>query len=94
MEKQKIREKFDQAYRNLYTRIYPEVEVECINLKVKGTVAETHFEIPPVKAENKHIKNAIKGYRKIFLPESGLRTVPFMIDPPFSGSEIQRTCYH
>jgi N-methylhydantoinase A len=71
MEKQKIREKFDQAYRNLYTRIYPEVEVECINLKVKGTVAETHFEIPPVKAENKHIKNAIKGYRKIFLPESG-----------------------
>lgn len=71
MEKHRIQEKFDHVYQALYTRIYPEMEVEFINLKVKGYIEEMQFKIPPIKIENKDIIKALKGHRNVFFPDSG-----------------------
>ncbi len=71
MAKHRIQEKFDHVYQSLYTRIYPEMEVEFINLKVKGYIEEMQFKIPPFKNDNKNISKAVKGHRHVFFSESG-----------------------
>lgn len=71
VEKHNLLEKFDHVYQALYTRIYPEMEVEFINLKVKGYIEEMQFKIPPLKSGHKNISKALKGHRPVFFPESG-----------------------
>jgi len=70
-EKQRISEKFNQAYQALYTRIYTDMEVEFINLKVKGYIEERKFKMPPLRIENRSLTKAVKGHRKVFFPDSG-----------------------
>jgi N-methylhydantoinase A len=71
LEKPRIRERFDRVYRALYTRVYPEIEVEFINLKVKGYIEERKFKIPPLRVENRNLAKAVKGRREVFFPGSG-----------------------
>ena len=70
-EKRRILEKFNQVYQALYTRIYTDMEVEFINLKVKGYIEERKFKIPPLRIENRKLTKAVKGHRKVFFPDSG-----------------------
>lgn len=71
IERQRIREKFDDAYRSLYTRIYQEMGVEIINLKVKGYIEQLRLKILPIQVGNRDISRAIKGRRNIFYVGSG-----------------------
>ena len=69
--KERVLEKFNQVYQSLYTRNYPDVEVEFYNLKVKGSIPQMKFKIPPIQGKNDDIHWAVKGHRKVFFPGSG-----------------------
>lgn len=71
VKKEEILEKFNQAYQSRYARIYSGVDVEFINLKMKGSIPHMEFKIPPFRVKNKDKNKAIKGQREVFFPESG-----------------------
>jgi N-methylhydantoinase A len=71
VKKEEILEKFNQTYRSRYTRNYSGVEIEFINLKVKGFEPQMGFKIHPFQVINRDVTKAIKGHRKVFFQESG-----------------------
>ncbi len=64
--KKKIRELFDNEYKRLYGRTYPENPIEFVTFKVRASLPERPFNIKKLSAANKDIKESIKGTRKAF----------------------------
>jgi N-methylhydantoinase A len=65
-KKEQIRELFDVVYQKLYGRTYPETPVEFVTFKVRASLPERPFRIPPLQNTGKSIEDCLKGERKAF----------------------------
>lgn len=64
--KTEIRELFDDAYQKLYGRTYPETPVEFVTFKVRASLPERPFRIPPLGSKEGLLEDCIKGERDAF----------------------------
>ncbi len=69
LRKEEIRHLFDDVYKKLYGRTYPESEVEFINFKIRASLPEKLLQLPKLKARGK-LASAIKGKRQAYSPAS------------------------
>jgi len=76
VDKLEILENFNKVYQALYSRTYPDVGVELVNLKVKGSMPQRLFHLRPPVFENNDIDRALKNERNVFFPEKGYRRCP------------------
>ncbi|MBT8366751.1 MAG: hydantoinase/oxoprolinase family protein [Deltaproteobacteria bacterium] len=65
-EKTQIRELFDQAYKKLYGRTYPDTPVEFVTFKVRASLPQREFRIPPLQKAEGTLADCIKGERPAF----------------------------
>ncbi len=65
-KKEQIRERFDAVYQKRYGRTYPETPVEFVTFKVRASLPERPFRIPPLRNTGKSIEDCIKGQRQAF----------------------------
>jgi N-methylhydantoinase A len=65
-EKQQIRQCFDEAYQNLYGRTYPDTPIEFVTFKVRASLPEREFRIPPLRQAGNRLADGIKGERPAF----------------------------
>lgn len=64
--REEIRRKFDETYRVLYGRTYPETPVEFVTFKVRARLPDRPFVIPPVEVGTSNLQEALKGEREAF----------------------------
>ncbi len=64
--REQIRDLFDEEYKRLYGRTYPENQVEFVTFKVRAGLPEKPFQIPKIQKESKAIDCCIKGRRAAF----------------------------
>ena len=57
---------FDDVYQKLYGRTYAETAIEFVNFKVRASLPQRPFQIPPLKNEEKTIDDCKKGERQAF----------------------------
>lgn len=81
--REEIRRRFDDTYRILYGRTYPETPVEFVTFKVRARLPDRPFRIPPLGTEVGSAQQALKGERKAF---SMLRRefIPFRVYDRYS----------
>ncbi len=65
-KKVQIRELFDAVYQKLYGRTYPETPVEFVTFKMRASLPERPFRIPPLKKAAKSMAACLKGERQAF----------------------------
>jgi N-methylhydantoinase A len=65
-KKKEIRDLFDNAYKKLYGRTYPETPVEFVTFKVRASLPERPFRIPALGSTKGILENSIKGERNAF----------------------------
>jgi N-methylhydantoinase A len=65
-EKEQIRALFDGVYQKLYGRTYPETPVEFVTFKVRASLPERPFRIPPLQNTTTSIEDCRKGERQAF----------------------------
>ena len=65
-KKKQIREFFDSVYQKRYGRTYPETPVEFVTFKVRASLPERPFSIPPLKNTATSIEDCVKGERRAF----------------------------
>jgi N-methylhydantoinase A len=65
-EKRQIRELFDEVYKKLYGRTYPETPVEFVTFKVRASLPQREFRIPPLRQTEGKLADCIKGERPAF----------------------------
>jgi len=65
-EKEQIRELFDEAYKKLYGRTYPETPVEFVTFKVRASLPQREFRIPRLEQAAGKMADCIKGERPAF----------------------------
>ena len=64
--KEEIRGLFDETYRRLYGRTYPDTPVEFVTFKVRASLPEREFTIPGIKVERCRLSDCAKGEREAF----------------------------
>ena len=65
-KKQEIRDLFDAVYQKLYGRTYPETPVEFVTFKVRASLPERPFRIPPMASTSGTLEDCLKGERQAF----------------------------
>jgi len=65
-EKTQIRELFDDIYKKLYGRTYPETPVEFVTFKVRASLPQREFRIPPLRQTIGKLADCVKGERRAF----------------------------
>jgi N-methylhydantoinase A len=65
-EKVQIRALFDEVYQKLYGRTYPETPVEFVTFKVRASLPQREFRIPPLQQTTGKLADCIKGERRAF----------------------------
>ena len=65
-KKEQIRKLFDDVYQKLYGRTYAETPVEFVTFKVRASLPQRPFQIPPLKNTGKTIADCVKGKRQAF----------------------------
>jgi len=63
---QEIRDRFDDEYKRLYGRTYPETQVEFVTFKVRASLPERPFKLPQLNNPQGKIEDCIKGTRQAF----------------------------
>ncbi|RLC69950.1 MAG: hydantoinase/oxoprolinase family protein [Chloroflexi bacterium] len=66
--REEIRQAFDQVYRNLYGRTYPESEVEFVSFRVRAKLPERFLQLPKLEAKASSLEEAVKGQRLAYSP--------------------------
>jgi N-methylhydantoinase A len=61
-----IRDLFDAVYKKLYGRTYPETPVEFVTFKVRASLPQREFRIPPLPQTEGKLADCIKGERPAF----------------------------
>ncbi|MGD8649217.1 MAG: hydantoinase/oxoprolinase family protein [Desulfobacterales bacterium] len=64
--KTEIRALFDEVYQKLYGRTYPETPVEFVTFKVRASLPQRQFRIPPLHQTSGKLVDCIKGERQAF----------------------------
>ena len=62
----KIRQRFDEIYRKLYGRTYPEAEIEFVTFKVRVSEPQRPFRLPDLTSQAGDHAQALKGTRRAF----------------------------
>ncbi len=65
-EKAQIRQLFDEVYKKLYGRTYPETPVEFVTFKVRASLPQREFRLPPLRQTQGEIAAAVKGERPAY----------------------------
>ena len=65
-ERDQIRDFFDAAYQKLYGRTYPDTPVEFVTFKVRASLPQRDFRIPPLAPVEGRLQDSIKGERPAF----------------------------
>ena len=65
-EKAQIRALFDEVYQKLYGRTYPETPVEFVTFKVRASLPQREFRIPPLQQTTGKLADCVKGERRAF----------------------------
>jgi len=67
-----VLKRFNDAYERLYGRIYSDVHVEIMNLRVDAEIVpESAFSLPPLKSTGRDLGTTQKGTRDVYFPEAG-----------------------
>jgi N-methylhydantoinase A len=61
-----IRGLFDETYERLYGRTYPDARVELVTFRVRASLPERPFRIPPLTADCETLQDCIKGQRQAY----------------------------
>ena len=89
--KSQIREHFDEVYRKLYGRTYPETPVEFVTFKLRASLPQREFRIPPLHHTGGNLADCIKGKRQAF-SLTAREFIPFTVYDRFKlfpGAEIK-----
>jgi N-methylhydantoinase A len=65
-QKVQIRQLFDEVYKKLYGRTYPETPVEFVTFKVRASLPQREFRLPPLQQTTGKLADCIKGERRAF----------------------------
>ncbi|MCP4693887.1 MAG: hydantoinase/oxoprolinase family protein, partial [Desulfobacterales bacterium] len=65
-KQEEIRALFDEEYKRLYGRTYPDTPVEFITFKVRASLPEREFKIPRLNRVTGELKDCIKGEREAY----------------------------
>jgi len=57
---------FDDAYKKLYGRTYPETPVEFVTFKLRASLPSREFRIPPIRQRTGKLADCTKGQRSAF----------------------------
>ncbi|TET54075.1 MAG: hydantoinase/oxoprolinase family protein [Desulfobacteraceae bacterium] len=66
VKKEEVRRRFDETYKKLYGRTYPDSPVEFINFKVRASLPERLLRLPKIEKKAGSLKDAIKGQRQAY----------------------------
>jgi N-methylhydantoinase A len=66
LSKLRVRALFDETYQKLYGRTYPDHPVEFVTFKVRASLPERPFRLPPLAQKKGQLKTCIKGKRPAF----------------------------
>jgi N-methylhydantoinase A/oxoprolinase/acetone carboxylase beta subunit len=66
VKKEEVRRRFDEIYKKLYGRTYPDSPVEFINFKVRASLPERLLRLPKIEKKAGSLKDAIKGQRQAY----------------------------
>ncbi|MCP4104884.1 MAG: hydantoinase/oxoprolinase family protein, partial [Desulfobacteraceae bacterium] len=65
-DQREIRDIFDENYKRLYGRTYPETPVEFVTFKLRASLPERPFHIPKLEKKQGDLKDCTKGERQAF----------------------------
>jgi len=65
-QKSEIRALFDDTYKKLYGRTYPETPVEFVTFKLRASLPSREFRMPPIRQTEGKLADCIKGQRHAF----------------------------
>jgi len=69
IRREDIRSKFDEAYKSLYGRTYPESEIEFINFRVRASLPERILQLHKIEeGRGRSLQDTIKGQRMAYSP--------------------------
>jgi len=69
IKREDIRNKFDEVYKNLYGRTYPESAIEFINFRVRASLPERVLQLHKIeKKEGISLQDTVKGQRPAYSP--------------------------
>jgi len=86
-----IRDLFDETYKRLYGRTYPDTRVEFITFRVRASLPERPFRIPRLAAACGTLQDCIKGERQAYSLIQR-KYIPFTVVDRlklFSGAKIE-----
>ncbi|RLC21443.1 MAG: hydantoinase/oxoprolinase family protein, partial [Deltaproteobacteria bacterium] len=66
VKRETVRRRFDEVYRKLYGRTYPDSPVEFINFKVRASLPERLLQLPKMEQKAGSVKDAVKGKRDAY----------------------------
>jgi N-methylhydantoinase A/oxoprolinase/acetone carboxylase beta subunit len=61
-----VRSRFDEIYKKLYGRTYPDSPVEFINFKVRASLPERLLRLPKIGKTVDSIEDSVKGHRQAY----------------------------
>ena len=66
VKREEVRKRFDEIYKRLYGRTYPDSPVEFINFKIRASLPERLLQLPRMKSDRTSLREAVKGQRPAF----------------------------
>ena len=90
-ERHEIRNLFDETYKKLYGRTYPDTRVEFITFRVRASLPERPFRIPSLSAAGGTLQDCVKGDRPAYSVIQK-KFIPFTVVDRlklFSGAKIE-----
>ena len=91
VNKEVVRSRFDDIYKKLYGRTYPDSPVEFINFKVRASLPERLLRLPKIEKTVDSIEDAVKGNRQAYSGIAG-DYIPYTVYDRyklFPGAEFQ-----
>jgi N-methylhydantoinase A/oxoprolinase/acetone carboxylase beta subunit len=78
IKKEEIRRRFDEIYKKLYGRTYPDSRVEFVNFKMRASLPEKLLHFPKLGKKGDSLQDAVKGQRRAY---SGIAKdfIPFTV---------------
>ena len=97
VNREDVRKRFDETYKKLYGRTYPDSPVEFINFRIRASLPERLLQLPKIDPAHKgtSLDGAVKGQRKAysgivkdFIPHTVYDRYKLFPDAKFQGPAI------
>jgi len=66
--REEVRNRFDEVYKNLYGRTYPESQVEFVSFRVRVSLPHRLLQLPKIAKKAASLNDTIKGQRSAYSP--------------------------